>query len=95
MASNRKNKNFKRNHSKLKNRTRKNSRSRWKKVGVYQDENGKLYAIKPVCSHLGCELKWNNLEKTWDCPCHGSRFSYTGKSIYDPSIEDLETIEIE
>ena len=66
-----------------------------KKVGVYQDENGKLYAIKPVCSHLGCELKWNNLEKTWDCPCHGSRFSYTGKSIYDPSIEDLETIEIE
>ncbi len=66
-----------------------------KKVGVYQDENGKLFAVKPVCSHLGCELNWNNLEKTWDCPCHGSRFTYTGKSIYDPSIKDLETVEIE
>ena len=66
-----------------------------KKVGVYQDENGKLFAVKPVCSHLGCELNWNNLEKTWDCPCHGSRFTYIGKSIYDPSIKDLETVEIE
>lgn len=66
-----------------------------KKVGVYRDENGKIFAVKPVCSHLGCQLNWNNLEKTWDCPCHGSRFTYTGKSIYDPSIKDLETIEIE
>lgn len=66
-----------------------------KKVGVYKDEKGKLYAVKPVCSHLGCELSWNNLEKTWDCPCHGSRFTYEGKSIYDPSIYDLEIIELE
>ncbi len=66
-----------------------------KKLGVYKDEKGKLYAVKPVCSHLGCELSWNNLEKTWDCPCHGSRFTYEGKSIYDPSIYDLEIIELE
>ena len=66
-----------------------------KKVGVYRDENGKLYIVKPVCTHLGCELTWNNLENTWDCPCHGSRFNYKGKSIYDPSIKDLEVIEIE
>lgn len=66
-----------------------------KKVGIYKDKEGKLFAIKPVCSHLGCELSFNNLDKTWDCPCHGSRFDYTGKSIYDPSIKDLEQIPIE
>lgn len=60
------------------------------KVGVYKDENGKIYKIKPVCSHLGCELSWNNLEKTWDCPCHGSRFDYNGNQIYGPAIKDLE-----
>lgn len=64
-----------------------------KKVGAYKDENGKVYLVKPVCSHLGCELTWNNLEKTWDCPCHGSRFDYRGKSIYDPSIKDLDMYE--
>ena len=65
------------------------------KVGVYKDENGKIFAVKPICTHLGCELSWNDLEKTWDCPCHGSRFSYEGKSIYAPSIKDLETINID
>lgn len=61
-----------------------------KKVGVYRDKEGKTYVVKPYCSHLGCELSWNNLDKTWDCPCHGSRFTFEGKSIYDPSIKDLE-----
>ncbi len=65
------------------------------KVGIYKDKDEKLYGVKPVCTHLGCELSWNNLEKTWDCPCHGSRFTFFGKSIYDPSIKDLEIIEIE
>lgn len=65
-----------------------------KKVGIYKEKNGNVYLVKPVCSHLGCELTWNNLEKTWDCPCHGSRFTYQGKSIYDPSIKNLEMIEI-
>lgn len=65
------------------------------KIGVYRDLKGKFYAIKPICSHLGCELSWNSLEKTWDCPCHGSRFSYTGKSLYDPSIKDIDLLELE
>lgn len=65
------------------------------KVGVYKDEKGRFYAIKPNCSHLGCELSWNNLDKTWDCPCHGSRFNYEGKSIYEPSIKDLAIFYIE
>ncbi len=66
-----------------------------RKLGVYQDETGIFFAVKPVCSHLGCELSFNNLEKTWDCPCHGSRFTFEGKSIYNPSIKDLERVEIE
>ena len=60
------------------------------KVGVYKDKNNEIYSINPVCKHLGCELVWNNLDKTWDCPCHGSRYDYTGKIIYGPSIKDLE-----
>lgn len=62
------------------------------KIGVYRDREGKYYALRPICSHLGCELSWNALEKTWDCPCHGSRFSYTGKSLYTPSIKDIELL---
>ena len=61
-----------------------------KKVGVYRDKEGKVVVVKPYCTHLGCELSWNNLENTWDCPCHGSRFTCDGKSIYDPSIKDLD-----
>ena len=65
------------------------------KLGVYRDENGKLFAVKPICTHLGCLLSWNNLDKTWDCPCHGSRFDYTGKSLYAPGVKDLDRFEIE
>lgn len=62
------------------------------KVGVYKDKEGKIFKIKPVCQHLGCELSWNNLDKTWDCPCHGSRYDYKGNLIYGPSVKNLETI---
>ena len=60
-------------------------------VGIYKDKVGKIYAVKPNCTHLGCLLSWNNLDKTWDCPCHGSRFDYTGKNIYEPAIKKLLT----
>lgn len=66
-----------------------------KKVGAYRNEKGEIYLVKPYCSHLGCMLSWNNLDRTWDCPCHGSRFTYEGKQIYDPAIKDLERIDIE
>ena len=62
-----------------------------KKVGVYKDANGKCYFIKPVCAHLGCELSFNNVEKTWDCPCHGSRYDILGNVICEPAIKNLET----
>lgn len=63
------------------------------KIGIYKDENGKIFAIKPICSHLGCEVSWNNLDKTWDCPCHGSRFNYKGECISEPAIKNLEIID--
>ena len=62
------------------------------KVGIYKDENGKDYKVVPKCMHLGCELSWNALDKTWDCPCHGSRYTYEGKLIYGPSKKDLKVI---
>ena len=65
------------------------------KIGVYIDENGKIFAVKPVCTHLGCILSWNKEDKTWDCPCHGSRFDYTGKQIENPAIKDLEQVEFD
>lgn len=64
------------------------------KIGVYKDIEGKIFAVKPVCTHLGCILNWNNADKTWDCPCHGSRFDYKGKNIYNPALKNLETIKL-
>ena len=63
-----------------------------RKIGIYKDEDGKEYKIIPTCTHLGCELSWNNLDKTWDCPCHGSRYTFEGKLIYGPSKKDLKII---
>lgn len=65
------------------------------KVGIYKNEDGKIYAVKPICTHLGCLLSWNNVDKTWDCPCHGSRFNYEGKNLYDPAFKDLEIYDLE
>ena len=65
-----------------------------KKMGIYKDKEGKIYAVEPYCKHLGCELSWNNLEKTWDCPCHGSRYDYLGKLISEPASNNLDRIDI-
>lgn len=64
-------------------------------VGIYKNKDGQIFAVNPTCTHLGCLLTWNNLDKTWDCPCHGSRFDYHGKNLYDPAFKDLETYGIE
>ncbi len=65
------------------------------KVGIFKDSRGKIFAVKPVCTHLGCLLSWNDVDKTWDCPCHGSRFDFRGKNLYDPAIKNLQTYDIE
>lgn len=59
-------------------------------VAIYKNENGEIIKLSPVCTHTGCTVEWNNNDKTWDCPCHGSRFSPTGKIIHDPAKKDLE-----
>lgn len=64
-----------------------------KKVGCFMDESGEMHVVDTTCTHLGCEVAWNNSEKTWDCPCHGSRFSYNGDVIEGPAIEPLKKIE--
>ena len=65
-----------------------------KKVAAYCDENGKISTCSPVCTHLKCIVDWNPAEKTWDCPCHGSRFKPTGEVISGPAEEDLSKIEV-
>lgn len=60
------------------------------KVGVYKSQTGEVFKIRPYCAHLGCELYFNNIDKTWECPCHGSKFSYDGKLIEVPSNKDLK-----
>ena len=62
-------------------------------VGLYKNEEGKLFAVNPACPHISCNVCWNGAEKTWDCPCHGSRFSFTGELMTAPARKDLEVIE--
>ncbi|MBS4534003.1 FAD-dependent oxidoreductase [Clostridium sp. D2Q-14] len=66
-----------------------------KRVGIYRDTDGKTYIVDTTCTHMTCELQWNSAEKTWDCPCHGSRFSYDGKIIEGPAQKELEITIIE
>ena len=61
-----------------------------KKVGIYRDKENQIHAINPICTHLGCLLTWNDIDKTWDCPCHGSRYDAMGKNLYGPAFKNLE-----
>ena len=60
-----------------------------KRAGAYRDESGQLHVVGLRCPHLGCSLEWNPEEKTWDCPCHGSRFDYTGKCLSNPAESSI------
>jgi nitrite reductase/ring-hydroxylating ferredoxin subunit len=59
------------------------------KVAVYRDMSGAVYQRSAICPHLGCVVQWNGTEKTWDCPCHGSRFAATGEVLNGPANRDL------
>jgi glycine/D-amino acid oxidase-like deaminating enzyme/nitrite reductase/ring-hydroxylating ferredoxin subunit len=59
-------------------------------VAIYKDGMGTVHTFSAVCTHLGCTITWNSLEKSFDCPCHGSRFSSTGKVINGPANNNLE-----
>ena len=51
---------------------------------------GKLHVVDTTCTHMGCEVNWNSAEKSWDCPCHSSRFSNEGEIIEGPAVRPLE-----
>ena len=59
------------------------------KIGVSRDETGTLQAVSAVCTHMGCLLTWNTAEYSWDCPCHGSRFTNEGQVINGPAVKPL------
>lgn len=60
-----------------------------KRLAAYRDEQGKLHLVSAVCTHMGCIVHWNSAEKSWDCPCHGSRFSVDGEVLEGPAYQDL------
>lgn len=62
---------------------------RGRKYAVYKDDRHLLHFVSAECTHLGCMVKWNTDEKTWDCPCHGSRFTFEGKVVNGPANKDL------
>ncbi|MBC8070828.1 MAG: FAD-dependent oxidoreductase, partial [Deltaproteobacteria bacterium] len=59
------------------------------KLAVYRDEQGKLHTCSAICPHLGAVVRWNPIERSWDCPTHGSRFSATGELLFGPATSDL------
>ena len=65
-----------------------------RKVGAYKSENGEIHLVSTRCPHLGCELKWNPDEKSWDCPCHGSRFDVHGRWLSSPAVNNLSNKKI-
>jgi Rieske Fe-S protein len=59
-------------------------------VAAYRDSAGQLHALSPVCTHMGCVVSWNAGERSWDCPCHGSRFGIDGVVLNGPAVKDLQ-----
>ncbi len=65
------------------------------RVGAYRDKDAVLHLVDTTCTHMGCELQWNSAEKSWDCPCHGSRFTYEGEIIDGPALTKLKHVKHE
>lgn len=63
-----------------------------KKIAAYRDDSGALHCVSPVCTHMKCDVAWNPAEKTWDCPCHGSRFTVDGEVLNGPARDPLERL---
>lgn len=64
-------------------------------VGVHKDEFGSIHTVNATCTHMKCTVAWNLSEKSWDCPCHGARFSMDGEVLNGPASRDLEYINLE
>lgn len=61
-------------------------------LAVSKDIKGRIRQVSAVCPHMKCLVRWNHLDETWDCPCHGSRFTTAGKVITGPAVSDLKDI---
>jgi Rieske Fe-S protein len=66
-----------------------------KKLAIYRDNDGKVTALSPVCTHAGCIVNFNPAEKSWDCPCHGGRYDLNGKVVTGPPRIDLQKIDLQ
>lgn len=66
-----------------------------RRAGAFRDEHGTLHIVDTTCTHMGCELEWNSGERSWDCPCHGSRFSMNGKVLEGPAKKPLTRLDKE
>jgi Rieske Fe-S protein len=64
------------------------------KTGVFRADDGTLHAVSLRCTHLGCLLRFNGAERSWDCPCHGSRFDIDGAVLEGPATSPLERRQI-
>jgi glycine/D-amino acid oxidase-like deaminating enzyme/nitrite reductase/ring-hydroxylating ferredoxin subunit len=62
------------------------------KIAAFRDDSGKLHCLSPICTHMKCDVAWNAAERSWDCPCHGSRFTPTGDVLNGPAHEPLEKL---
>jgi Rieske Fe-S protein len=65
------------------------------KVAVFRDEDGVAHEISARCTHMGCVVHWNPAEKSWDCPCHGSRFTPEGAVLNGPALAPLAALDAE
>lgn len=64
------------------------------KIALYKDDLHNIHAVDPSCPHVHCNVAWNNAEKTWDCPCHGSRFGVDGELLTGPAQKGLKKVDI-
>ena len=64
------------------------------KYAVYRAGDGQLHSLSPICPHMHCDVAWNDAERSWDCPCHGSRFSPTGEVLNGPAVTNLAPLSL-
>jgi nitrite reductase/ring-hydroxylating ferredoxin subunit len=62
-------------------------------LAIFKDEKGEIFALDPVCTHAKCIVTWNQAEKSWDCPCHGTRYNIKGEVLTGPASRNLERME--